>query len=139
MRNRERESGNRTEKPGTGKVIFSRNGNEKDHFPVPVHAVSINSYEINGEVQINLLGRGNPNGNSCFPVRRTGTLLVLLYSIAVEMDDKPVRVKQENCDNDGEEVEILTRRDFGGEEATTTAVVGVKLEVEGMIKEETEF
>src|SRR5277367_3442370 len=79
MGNRERESVNRTEKPGTGKVIFSRNGNEKDHFPVPVHAVSINSYEINGEVQINILVRGNPNGNSCFPVRRTGTLLVYIY------------------------------------------------------------
>src|SRR5277367_1782269 len=45
--------------------------------------------------------------------------LILCYSIAVKMDDKPVRVKQENCDNEGEEVE--------------------KREVEGMIKEETEF
>ena len=52
------------------------------------------------------------------------------------MDDKPVRVKQENCDNEGEEVEILTRRDFGAEEATTTAAVGVKREGEGMIKSE---
>src|SRR5277367_3635456 len=65
--------------------------------------------------------------------------LILCYSIAVKMDDKPVRVKQENCDNEGEEVEILTRRYFGAEEATTTAAVGVKREVEGMIKEETEF
>src|SRR5277367_6803662 len=55
------------------------------------------------------------------------------------MDDKPVRVKQENCDNEGKEVEILTGRDFAAEEATTTAAVGVKREVEGMIKEETEF
>src|SRR5277367_5341274 len=52
------------------------------------------------------------------------------------MDDKPVRVKQENCDNVGEEVEILTRRDFGAEEATTTAAVVVKREGEGMIKTE---
>src|SRR5277367_4498046 len=52
------------------------------------------------------------------------------------MDDKPVRVKQENCDNEGEEVEIPTRRDFGAEEATTTAAVGVKREGEGMIKTE---
>src|SRR5277367_5714811 len=44
-----------------------------------VRAGSIKSYEINGEVQINLLVRGNPNGNSCFPVRRTGTLLVYIY------------------------------------------------------------
>src|SRR5277367_884841 len=55
------------------------------------------------------------------------------------MDDKPVRVKQESCDNEGEEVEILTARDFVTEEATTTAAVGVKGEGEGMIKEETEF
>src|SRR5277367_2230610 len=52
------------------------------------------------------------------------------------MDDKPVRVKQENCDNEGEEVEILTGRDFGAEETTTTAAVGVKREVDGMIKTE---
>src|SRR5277367_499205 len=65
--------------------------------------------------------------------------LILCYSIAVKMDGKPVRVKQENCDNEGEEVQIPTGRDFGGEEATTTAAVGVKREVEGMIKEETEF
>src|SRR5277367_5260563 len=52
------------------------------------------------------------------------------------MDDKPVRVKQENCDNEGEEIEILTRRDFGAEEATTTATVGVKREGDGMIKTE---
>src|SRR5277367_1564584 len=52
------------------------------------------------------------------------------------MDGKPIRVKQENCENEGEEVEILTRRDFGGEEATTTAAVGVKREGEGMIKTE---
>src|SRR5277367_4065950 len=65
--------------------------------------------------------------------------LILCYSIAVKMDDKPVHVKQENCDNEGEEGEILTRRDFGAEEATTTAAVGVKREGEGMIKEETEF
>src|SRR5277367_1372425 len=52
------------------------------------------------------------------------------------MDDKPVRVKQELCDKEGEEVEILTERDFGAEEATTTAAVGVKREVEGMIKTE---
>src|SRR5277367_4219137 len=62
--------------------------------------------------------------------------LILCYSIAVKMDDKPVRVKQENCDNEGEEVEILTRRDFGAEEATTTAAVGVKREGEGIIKTE---
>src|SRR5277367_3001822 len=60
--------------------------------------------------------------------------LILCYSFAVKMDDKPVRVKQENCDNEGEEGEILTRRDFGAEEATTTAAVGVKREGEGMIK-----
>src|SRR5277367_5653801 len=52
------------------------------------------------------------------------------------MDDKPVRVKQELCDNKGEEVEILTDRDFGAEEATTTAIVGVKREGEGIIKTE---
>src|SRR5277367_3535053 len=51
------------------------------------------------------------------------------------MDDKPVRVKQENCDNKGEEVEFGTVRDFGAEEATTAAV-GVKREGEGMIKTE---
>src|SRR5277367_240139 len=62
--------------------------------------------------------------------------LIFCYSIAVKMDDKPVRVKEENCDNEREEVEILTRRDFGAEEATTTAAVGVKQEVEGMIKSE---
>src|SRR5277367_4689069 len=55
------------------------------------------------------------------------------------MDDKPVRVKQELCDNEGEEVKILTDRDFGAEKATTTAAVGVKREGDGMIKEETEF
>src|SRR5277367_4529540 len=59
--------------------------------------------------------------------------LILCYSIAVKMDDKPVRVKQEN---EGEEVEILTRRDFGAEEETTAAAVGVKREGEGMIKTE---
>src|SRR5277367_4386627 len=52
------------------------------------------------------------------------------------MDDKPVRVKQELCDNEGDEVEILTRQDFAAEEATTTAAVGVKREVDGMIKTE---
>src|SRR5277367_6772886 len=63
--------------------------------------------------------------------------LILCYSIAVKMDDKPVRVKQENCDNEGEEVEILTGLDLvGAEEATTTAAVGVKREGEGMIKTE---
>src|SRR5277367_3667403 len=62
--------------------------------------------------------------------------LILCYSIAIKMDDKPVRVKQENCDNEGEEVEILTRRDFGAEEETTTSAVGLKREVEGMIKTE---
>src|SRR5277367_538145 len=62
--------------------------------------------------------------------------LILCYSIAVKMDDKPFRVKEENCDNEGEEVEILTRRDFGAEEATTTAAVGVKRELDGMIKTE---
>src|SRR5277367_2749086 len=62
--------------------------------------------------------------------------LILCHSIAVKMDDKPVRVKQENCDNEGAEVEILTGRDFGAEEATTTAAVGVKREGEGMIKTE---
>src|SRR5277367_5026608 len=51
------------------------------------------------------------------------------------MDDKPVRVKQENCDNKGEEVEFGTVRDFGAEEATTAAV-GVKREGEEMIKTE---
>src|SRR5277367_5481899 len=55
------------------------------------------------------------------------------------MDDKPVRVKQENCDNEGEKDEILTAQNFVAEEATTTATVGVKREMEGMIKEETEF
>src|SRR5277367_4307604 len=62
--------------------------------------------------------------------------LILCYSIAVKMDDKPVRVKQENFDNEGEEVEKLTRRYFGAKEATTTAAVGVKREGEGMIKTE---
>src|SRR5277367_1232178 len=52
------------------------------------------------------------------------------------MDDKPVRVKEENCDNEGEEVEILTGRDFDAEEATTTAAVGVKREGDEMIKTE---
>src|SRR5277367_2455726 len=56
------------------------------------------------------------------------------------MDDKPVRVKQELCDNEGEECEIGTGRDLGAEEATTTAAVGVKREGEGMIKiEKQEF
>src|SRR5277367_2658066 len=62
--------------------------------------------------------------------------IILCYSIAVKMDDKPVRVKQENCDNEREEVEILTRRDFGAEKATTKAAVVVKREGEGMIKTE---
>src|SRR5277367_5847721 len=62
--------------------------------------------------------------------------LILCYSIAVKMDGKPVRVKQEKCDNEGKEIEILTGRDFGAEEATTTAAVGVKREGEGMIKTE---
>src|SRR5277367_4941806 len=62
--------------------------------------------------------------------------LILCYSIAVKMDDKLVRVKQEKCDEEGEEVEILARRDFGAEEATTTAAVGVKREEEGIIKTE---
>src|SRR5277367_5848764 len=52
------------------------------------------------------------------------------------MDDKPIRVKEEHCDNEGEEVEIMARRDFGAEEATTTAAVRVKREGEGMIKSE---
>src|SRR5277367_4770564 len=52
------------------------------------------------------------------------------------MDGKPIRVKEENYENEGEEVEIPTGRDFGGEEAATTAAVGVKREVEGMIKTE---
>ena len=52
-------SGSEREKAGTGKKNFSRNRKEKDHFSVPVNAY-----------------RGNPNGTSCFPVRRTGTLLV---------------------------------------------------------------
>src|SRR5277367_303518 len=52
------------------------------------------------------------------------------------MDDKPVRVKQELCDNEGEEVEILSGRDFSAEETTTTAAVGVKREGEGLIKTE---
>src|SRR5277367_1420737 len=62
--------------------------------------------------------------------------LTLCYSIADKMDRKPIRVKEENCDNEGEEVQIPTRRDFGGEEATTTAAIGVKREGEGMIKPE---
>src|SRR5277367_1811655 len=46
------------------------------------------------------------------------------------MDDKPVRVKQEqSCDNDGEVGENQSGRDLGSEEATTTAAVGVKREV----------
>src|SRR5277367_4712106 len=52
------------------------------------------------------------------------------------MDDKRVRVKEEHCDNEGDEVEILAGRDFGAEEATTTAAVGVKREGEEMIKTE---
>src|SRR5277367_5342119 len=62
--------------------------------------------------------------------------LVLCYSIAVKMDGKPIRIKEENCDNEGEEVQIPTGRDFGGEEATTTAAIGLKREGEGMIKTE---
>src|SRR5277367_5113803 len=60
--------------------------------------------------------------------------LILCYSIAVKMDGKPIRIKEENCDNDGEEVQILTRRDFGAEEAATTPAVAVKREVGGMVK-----
>src|SRR5277367_5220803 len=52
------------------------------------------------------------------------------------MDGKPIRVKEENCDNEGEEFQIPTGRDFGGEEAATTAAIGVKREGEGMIKPE---
>src|SRR5277367_3821368 len=45
------------------------------------------------------------------------------------MDDKPVRVKQEqSCDYDGEVGENQSGRDLGSEEATTTAAVGVKRE-----------
>src|SRR5277367_6463740 len=62
--------------------------------------------------------------------------LILCYSIADKMEGKPIRVKEENCDNEGEEVQIPTGRDFGGEEAATTAAVGVKREGEGMIKAE---
>src|SRR5277367_6569649 len=66
--------------------------------------------------------------------------LILCYSIAVKMDGKPIRVKEENCENDGEKVRILTRRDFAAVEAATTMAVGVKREVEGMIKiEKQEF
>src|SRR5277367_5491926 len=50
------------------------------------------------------------------------------------MDNKPVRVKEEHCDNEGDEVEILAGKDFAAEEATTT--VAVKREVEGVIKTE---
>src|SRR5277367_97956 len=52
------------------------------------------------------------------------------------MDEKPVRIKEEHCDNEGEEVEILTGRDFDAEEATTSAAVGVKREGDEMIKTE---
>src|SRR5277367_128913 len=38
---------------------FFGNGNGKSHFPFPS------------------IPRGNPNETSCFPVRRTGTLLVI--------------------------------------------------------------
>src|SRR5277367_6311428 len=62
--------------------------------------------------------------------------LILCYSIADKMEGKPIRVKEENCDNEGEEVQIPTGRDFGGEEAATTAAVGVKREVGEMIKTE---
>src|SRR5277367_5798029 len=48
------------------------------------------------------------------------------------MDDKPVRVKEEQCDI--EEAGILTGREFAAEEATPT--VRVKREVDGMIKTE---
>src|SRR5277367_3799788 len=48
------------------------------------------------------------------------------------MDDKPVRVKEEQCDI--EEAGILTGREFAAEEATPT--VRVKREVDGLIKTE---
>src|SRR5277367_5063867 len=54
------------------------------------------------------------------------------------MDDEPVRVKEENSDNEGKEADILTGQDFGGEEATTTAAFLDKREVEGLIKAEKE-
>src|SRR5277367_5985428 len=62
--------------------------------------------------------------------------LIFCYSIAVKMDGKPIRIKEENCENEGEDVDILTRRDFGADEATTTPAVGVKREVGGMVKTE---
>src|SRR5277367_5066717 len=74
------------EKSGTGERNFSRNGNGKDHFPVPVpvHAYREREKEFFPERERErpfsrsrpCLYRGNPNGTSCFPVRRTGTLLV---------------------------------------------------------------
>src|SRR5277367_2019468 len=52
------------------------------------------------------------------------------------MDDKPVWVKEEHCDNEREEGEIGTGRNIAAEEATTTAAVEVKREGEGIIKTE---
>ena len=66
-----RETGNRDQ---NGKVYFSRNGKKRERgkyfflngngkdYLFPVHAY-----------------RGNFIGTSCFPVRRTGTLLVYIY------------------------------------------------------------
>src|SRR5277367_3252815 len=54
------------------------------------------------------------------------------------MDDKPVRVKEEHCENEGEEGEIRKRREFAVQETMTTAAVGVKREMEGMVKKEKE-
>ena len=51
-------SGSEREKAGTGKKNFPGSGRRKTIFPFPS------------------MPRGNPNGTSCFPVRRTGTLLV---------------------------------------------------------------
>src|SRR5277367_1430544 len=63
------------EKSGTGKRIFSRNGIGKTIFPFPV------------------MPTGNPNGTSCFPVRRTGTLLVLYKSECVFVCLSPQNVR----------------------------------------------
>src|SRR5277367_1632046 len=52
--------------------------------------------------------------------------------MAVKMDEKPVRVKEEHCDM--EEAGILAGREFAAEEATPT--VRVKRELGGLIKTE---
>src|SRR5277367_7018385 len=65
-------SGSEREKAGTGKDNFSCNEKnrerEKQFFPGTGRRKTIFPFPS--------MPRGNPNGTSCFPVRRTGTLLV---------------------------------------------------------------